>query len=82
MSDKRQGHKAGKFSSRSGYRLLYPNGPVQAALRDDSRLFRAVFERYARSFREGRVYGGGLDKMAPNEPGRLDAGPVVAAIGE
>ena len=60
--------------------------PLQAALRNDPQLFRAVFEALreidtAAFIREGRVYGGGLYKMEPKELGRLDAEPVVAAMG-
>ena len=68
------------------YLLLFPKGPLQAALRNDPQLFRAVFEALreidtAAFIREGRVYGGGLYKMEPKELGRLDAEPVVAAMG-
>ena len=60
--------------------------PSVAALRNDPQLFRAVFEALreidtAAFIREGRVYGGGLYKMEPKELGRLDAEPVVAAMG-
>ena len=68
------------------YLLLFPKGPLQAALRNDPQLFRAVFEALreidtAAFIREGRVYGGGLYKMEPKELGRLAAEPVVQAMG-
>ena len=50
------------------YLWLFPKGPLQAALRNDPQLFRAVLEALpeidtAAFIREGRVYGGGLYKM-------------------
>src|SRR5437870_3642689 len=56
------------------YLLLFPKGPLQAALRSDPQIFRAVFEALreidtAAFIREGRVYGGGLYKMEPKELG-------------
>jgi len=68
------------------YLLLFPKGPLQAALRADSQLFAAVFQALRQIdtdafIREGRVYGGGLYKMEPKELGRLAAEPVVEAMG-
>src|SRR3989441_3205047 len=50
------------------YLLLFPKGPLQAALHADSQLFPAVFQALRQIdtdafIREGRVYGGGLCKM-------------------
>jgi adenine-specific DNA-methyltransferase len=63
-----------------------PKGPLQAALRADAQLFPAVFQALRKIdtdafIREGRVYGGGLYKMEPKELGRLDAEPVLEAMG-
>jgi adenine-specific DNA-methyltransferase len=68
------------------YLLLFPKGPLQAALRADAQLFPAVFQALRKIdtdafIREGRVYGGGLYKMEPKELGRLAAEPVVEAMG-
>jgi hypothetical protein len=68
------------------YLLLFPKGPLQAALRADPQLFPAVFQALRQIdtdafIREGRVYGGGLYKMEPKELGRLAAEPVVEAMG-
>ena len=66
--------------------LLFPKGPLQAALRADSQLFPAVFQALRQIdtdafIREGRVYGGGLYKMEPKELGRLASEPVVEVTG-
>jgi len=68
------------------YLLLFPKGPLQAALRADSQLFSALFQALRKIdtdafIREGRVYSGGLYKMEPKELGRLTAEPVVKADG-
>src|SRR5207237_7873551 len=68
------------------YLLLFPKGPLQAALRADAQLFAAVFQALRKIdkdafIREGRVYGGGLYKMEPRELGRLAAEPIVEAMG-
>ena len=68
------------------YLLLYPKGPLQAALRADRKLYPVVFDALEAIdpnafLREGRVYGGALYKMEPKELGRLSAEPVVHAIG-
>jgi hypothetical protein len=68
------------------YLLLYPKGPLQSALRANPALYEKIFLALrkietAAFIREGRVYGGGLYKMEPNELGRLSAQPVLAAIG-
>jgi hypothetical protein len=66
--------------------LLFPKGPLHAALRADAQLFLTVFaalrEIDTESFiRKGRVYGGGLYKMEPKELGRLAAEPIAALSG-
>ena len=68
------------------YLLLFPKGPLQAALRADSQLFSAVLQALRKIdtnafIREGRVYGGGLYKMEPKELGRLAAEPILEAMG-
>jgi adenine-specific DNA-methyltransferase len=67
------------------YLLLYPKGPLQAALRADPELYRPVFASLqdidtGAFIREGRVCGGALYKMEPRELGRLSGEPVVKAV--
>ena len=67
------------------YLLLFPKGPLQAALGANPQLFPSVFQALRKidtdAFtREGRVYGGGLYKMEPKELARLAAEPVVEAM--
>ena len=68
------------------YLLLYPVGPLQAALKKNPALQGKVFEllRGIESralLDEGRVYGGGLHKLEPAELGNLDAGAFVERLG-
>jgi hypothetical protein len=68
------------------YLLLYPVGPLQAALEKDPNLQKKVFE-FLRGIEsralldEGRVYGGGLHKLEPAELGNLDASILVEELG-
>jgi hypothetical protein len=68
------------------YLLLYPVGPLQAALERDPTLHEKVFEllRGIESralLDEGRVYGGGLHKLEPAELGNLDISNFVEELG-
>jgi hypothetical protein len=68
------------------YLLLYPKGPLQAALRGHPELCPQVFAALQATdtnafVREGRVYGGALYKMEPKELARLSGEPILEAIG-
>ena len=60
------------------YHLLYPVGPLKVALEKRPELAQQVFAllqqiESATLVSEGRVYGGGLYKLEPNELGRVGA---------
>jgi adenine-specific DNA-methyltransferase len=67
------------------YLLLYPSGPLKRALEDRPDLLEIVF-RHLQSIElsdllgEGRVYGGGLHKLEPNELARVPATALWQAI--
>jgi adenine-specific DNA-methyltransferase len=69
------------------YLILYPKPALEKALRDDPQLAHRVWlalntitpEAF---MREGRVYGGGLYKMEPNELGNIPADKVLAVLPE
>jgi adenine-specific DNA-methyltransferase len=68
------------------YLMLYPIGPLKAAMDKDPGLAEKVFEfleniKLEELVGEGRVYGGGLHKVEPAELGRVDAGPLAELIG-
>jgi hypothetical protein len=68
------------------YLLLYPVGPLRAALEKNPALQEKVFEllRGIESralLNEGRVYGGGLHKLEPAELGNLDVSTFVERLG-
>ena len=65
------------------YLMLYPREPIKRVLRDNPHLKRQVWKFLNKIYTqamlgEGRVYGGGLHKLEPNELGNVPA----AAIGE
>ncbi len=65
------------------YLLLYPTGPLKAALEREPGLYRKVFEGLQAMDTDaikgdGRVYGGGLFKMEPKE---LASVPVECVVG-
>jgi len=67
------------------YLLLYPVGPLKAALAENPALGRRVLELLdeldPEGFTEhGRVYGGGLFKMEPRELGRVDGTRIIKAL--
>jgi len=67
------------------YLMLYPKGPLQAALKDhldlDEQIFKAL-QRIAPSqlISGGRVYGGGLHKLEPKELAQIPARAVLESI--
>lgn len=68
------------------YLLLYPKAQLQVALNNDPSLYQTLFS--ALQFfdtdlikRDGRVYGGGLFKMEPNELANIPANFLVEALG-
>jgi hypothetical protein len=68
------------------YLLLYPKEPLRTALQSDPSLYKKVYLALdaieSSSFlSEGRVYGGGLHKVEPNELKKVDAFSVVEATG-
>ncbi len=68
------------------YLMLYPRGPLRDALKKNPQLEVHVFEALQRItptqlVSEGRVYGGGLHKVEPNELAQISARPVLESIG-
>ena len=68
------------------YLMLYPRGPLLHALQEHPDLHSRVFEALKRIspsqlISEGRVYGGGLHKVEPNELAQIPADPVLDSIG-
>src|SRR6266404_3509720 len=69
------------------YLLLYPRGPLQAALNENPALNGLVFDALQRLdtngfMGEGRVYGGGLYKMEPKELAQVNADAVFQTLQE
>ena len=67
------------------YLMLYPTGPLRAALKAHPELHAHVFEALqritpAQLLSEGRVYGGGLHKVEPNELAQIPAHSVLESI--
>ncbi len=68
------------------YLMLYPRGPLLHALQNHPELHSKVFEALkritpAQLLSEGRVYGGGLHKVEPNELARIPASIVLDSLG-
>ena len=68
------------------YLMLYPRGPLLHALQESPELQLRVFNALkritsAQVISEGRVYGGGLHKVEPNELAQLPADLVLDSIG-
>jgi len=67
------------------YLMLYPKGPLRAALRSQRGLEEEVFRTLqqitpAQFLSEGRVYGGGLHKVEPRELAQIPARPLLDSI--
>ena len=67
--------------------MLYPKGPLREALAKDPGLQLQVFEALqritpAQLLAEGRVYGGGLHKLEPNELANAPADKLIAVLPE
>ena len=89
MSRSRDGKHPFRFSwnrslatAHNVYLMLYPIGPLRAALKANPELCGRVFEALQRIpavqlLSEGRVYGGGLHKVEPKELAHIPAGPVL-----
>lgn len=76
-----------KATAANVYLLLYPKSALARAIDRDQSILRRVWEALnslstKAILREGRVYGGGLHKLEPNELGNVDATPVIKAIPE
>ena len=68
------------------YLMLYPRGPMLHALQEHPELHSKVFEALkqittAQFLSEGRVYGGGLHKVEPNELSQIPASIVLESLG-
>lgn len=64
------------------YLMLYPKGPLRAALNEHPDLHKHVFEALqritpAQLLSEGRVYGGGLHKVEPKELAQIPARAIL-----
>lgn len=69
------------------YLMLYPKGAVKHLLAKEpeaaTRIFEALNEITGYELRgEGRVYGGGLNKIEPSELSRISAAPLLARYPE
>ena len=67
------------------YLMLYPRGPLRAALKDRPELEADVFHALrritpAQLLSEGRVYGGGLHKVEPKELAKIPATAILNTI--
>lgn len=74
-----------KATAANVFLLLYPKGPLAAALDADPSVYARTLEHLQQIkpedfFGEGRVYGGGLFKMEPRELTRLSARGLVEAL--
>lgn len=69
------------------YLILYPKIALERVLRDDPELNYRVWKALSNIdpevlMREGRVYGGGLYKLEPNELGNIPADQVLVVLPE
>ena len=69
------------------YLVLYPKGPIERALKTSPALKRKVWKFLNEispltMLGEGRVYGGGLHKLEPKEPGNVAAGEIAELLPE
>jgi hypothetical protein len=76
-----------KATAANVYLLLYPKSVLARAIDRDQSVLRRVWEALNNLSpkaipREGRVYGGGLHKLEPNELGNVDATPIMKAVPE
>lgn len=67
------------------YLMLYPKGPLLAAIKSNPELQERVFRALQRItpsqlVAEGRVYGGGMHKVEPKELARIPAGEILDCI--
>jgi len=67
------------------YLMLYPIGPLRAALKEHPELHAHVFDALqritaAQLLSEGRVYGGGLHKVEPKELAQIPARRVLDSV--
>ena len=65
--------------------MLYPIGPLRAALKEHPELHAHVFDALqritaAQLLSEGRVYGGGLHKVEPKELAQIPARRVLDSV--
>lgn len=72
-------------TAHNAYLMLYPKGPLQAALSSRPELEESVFKALlsitpAQILSEGRVYGGGLHKVEPKELALIPACEVLRSV--
>ncbi|HVA01155.1 MAG TPA: SAM-dependent DNA methyltransferase [Terriglobia bacterium] len=75
-----------KATAHNVYLMLYPRGPLLQAMQEQMELYAQVFNALKRItpaeiLAEGRVYGGGLHKLEPNELAQVPARLVLDSIG-